>query len=227
MPKPNGDIRLCFDMRQANGAIFRERHPIPKVDEVLHDLNGSIVLSKLYIKWAFHQVELTETSRPITKFATHKGLFRCTRLMFGVSCAPEMCQRAIQQFLEGYDGVRNIHDDIIVHGQTTEEHDTRLKEAMEIIQNRGLKVNKEKCKFHTSELEFMGHLLSARGIGPSQAKVEAVAEARQPESAAVVRSFLGLVTSVRGSSLISRQYQNLSGDSQEKILISSVEKNTK
>ena len=89
--------------------------------------------------------------------------------------------------------MRNIHDDIIVHGETTEEHDKRLKEAMERIQNRGLTLNKERGKSHMSELEFMGHLLSARGIGPSQAKVEAVTEARQPESAAEVHSFLGLV----------------------------------
>ena len=193
MPKPNGDIRLCVDMRQANGAIVRERHPIPTVDEVLHDLNGSTVFIKLDIKWAFHQVELSETSRPITTFATHKRLLRYKRLMFGVSCAPEMYQRVIQQVLEGCDGVRNIHDDIIVHGQTTEDHDKRLEQAMERIQNRGLTLNKEKCKFHMCELEFMGHLLSARGIGPSQTKVEAVTEARQPESAAEVRSFLGLV----------------------------------
>ena len=193
MPKPNGAIRLCVNMRQANGAIVRERHPIPTVDEVLHDLNGSTVFSKLDIKWAFHQVELSETSRPITTFATHKGLFRYKRLMLGVSCAPEMYQRVIQQVLEGCDGVRNIHDDIIVHDQTTEDHDKQLEQAMERIQNRGLTLNKEKCKFHMSELEFLGHLLSAQGIGPSQTKVEAVTEVRQPESAAAVHSFLGLV----------------------------------
>ena len=130
MSKANGDICLCVDTRQANGAIVWERHPIPTVDEILHDLNGSTVFSKLDIKWAFHQVELSEASRPITTFATHKGLFRYKRLMFGVSCAPEMYQRVIQQVLEGCDDVRNIHDDIIVHGQTTEEHDKRLEDAI-------------------------------------------------------------------------------------------------
>ena len=113
--------------------------------------------------------------------------------MFGVSCAPEMYQRVSQLLLEDCDGVRNIHDDIILHGQTTEDHDKQLEQAMEGIQNRGLTLNKEKCKFHMSELEFMGDLLSARGIGPSHTKVEAVTEARQPEPAAQVHSFLGLV----------------------------------
>ena len=115
MPKPNGDIPICVDMRQANGAIVRERHPITTVHEILHDLNGNTVFSKLDIKWAFHQVELSEASRPITTFATHKGVFRYNRLMFGVSSVPEMYQRVIQQVSEGCDGVINIHDDIIVH----------------------------------------------------------------------------------------------------------------
>ena len=128
-------------------------------------------------------------ARPITTFVTHKGLFQYKRLMFGISCAPEMYQRVMQQALESCEGVRNIHDDIIVHGQTAEQHDARLDKALE----KGFMLNKEKRKFHMSEIEFMGHLLSARSIGPTQAKVEAVREARKPESVAEVRSFLGLV----------------------------------
>ena len=99
----------------------------------------------------------------------------------------------MQKALEGCEGVRNIHDDIIVYGKTAAQYDTRLEEAWERIQEKGLTLNKEKCKFHMSEIEFMGHLLSARGIGPTQAKVEAVTEARKPESVAEVPSFLGLV----------------------------------
>ena len=150
-------------------------------------------LQQTWIKWAFHQVELSEESRPITTFVTHKGLFRYKRLMFGVSCAPEMYQRVIQQALEGCEGMRNIHDDIIVHGRTTADHDKRLERVLERIQDKSLTLNKTKCLFHMTELEVMGHLLSARGIEPTQPKVEAVTEARQPESAAEVRSFLGLL----------------------------------
>ena len=73
--------------------------------------------------------------------------------------------------------MRNIPDDIIVHGQTREEHDKRLEEALKGFHERGLTLNKEKCKIHMSELEYMGHLLSSRGVGPSEAKVEAVTEA--------------------------------------------------
>lgn len=75
VPKPDGDIRICVDMRKANEAIERERHPIPTVEEVLHELNGSTVFSKLDLKWGFHQVELDAESRRITTFITHRGLY--------------------------------------------------------------------------------------------------------------------------------------------------------
>ena len=75
-PKASGDIRLCVDMRKANAAIIRERIPIPTVDEVLENLNGSAVFSKLDLCLGFHQIELDDGSRDITTFATHDGLFR-------------------------------------------------------------------------------------------------------------------------------------------------------
>ena len=97
VPKPTGDIRLCVDMRKANRAIVRERHPIPTVDDVLYQLNGSTTFRKLDLKWGFHQIELEEQSRNITTFITHKGLYRYKRLMFGISSAPELHQHTIQQ----------------------------------------------------------------------------------------------------------------------------------
>ncbi|XP_022809304.1 uncharacterized protein K02A2.6-like [Stylophora pistillata] len=90
VPKPSGDIRLCVNMRKAKEAIVRGRHPIPTVDEILYQLNGSKVFSKLDLKWGFHQFELEQQSRVITTFITHKGLYRYNRLMFGISSAPEL-----------------------------------------------------------------------------------------------------------------------------------------
>ena len=105
-------------MRRANRAIERERHPIPTVDDVLYQLNGSTVFSKLDLRWGFHQSELEEQSRKITAFIAHKGLFRYKRLMFGISSAPELYKHTIQQALQGCEGAYNIHDDIIIHGRT-------------------------------------------------------------------------------------------------------------
>ena len=85
VPKTDGDIPICVDMRRANSAIERERHPIPTIEEVLYDLNGSTVFSKLYLKCGFDQVELDERSCEITTSVTRRGLYRYKHLMFGVT----------------------------------------------------------------------------------------------------------------------------------------------
>ena len=79
-----------------NSAIERERHPIPTIEEVLYDLNGSTVFSKLDLKWGFHQVELDEKSREITTFITNRGLYRYKSLMFGVTSSPEKYQKIVK-----------------------------------------------------------------------------------------------------------------------------------
>jgi len=186
-------VRICIDMRRANEAVVRERHPIPPVDEVLPDLNQSTVFSKLDLTLGFHQVELEEASRAITAFVTHVGLFRYKRLMCGVNSATEMYQHIIRQVLQDCPGAANIADDIIVHGKGKEEHNERLAKVFNKLIKAGLTLNREKCQFGMSHLEFMGHLLTDRGIGPTQARVEAVQNAREPTCVSEVRSFLGLV----------------------------------
>ena len=123
VPKSDGEIRLCVG---ANEAVVRESHPILMVDEVLQNMNESAVFSKLDLKWGYHQIELENKSREITTFATHMGLFRYKRLMFGIMSAPELYQHIIQQILQGCNGVYNISDDIVVHGRNIREHDERL-----------------------------------------------------------------------------------------------------
>ena len=193
VPKPSGDIRLCVDMRRANEAVLRERHPIPTVDEILQNMNQSTVFSKLDLRWRFHQIELAEDSRGITTFTTHAGLFRYKRLMFGISSAPELYQHIIQQVLQGCEGAHNIADDIVIHGRGVEEHDRRLDGVFQRLKERGLTVNPDKCEFRIPRITFMGHVLSEKGIGPTEEKVKAVSDAREPENASEVRSFLGLV----------------------------------
>ena len=183
----------CVDMRRANEAIVRERHPIPTVDEVLEELNQSTVFSKLDLRLGFHQLELHEDSRPITTFITHLGLFRYKRLLFGVNSAPELYQHVIRQVLQDCPGASNIADDIVVHGRGTEEHDKRLVSVFRKLADAGLTLNRDKCKFRLSHLEFMGHLLTDQGVGPLPSRVEAIVNAREPTCASEVRSFLGLV----------------------------------
>jgi hypothetical protein len=113
--------------------------------------------------------------------------------MFGITSAPELYQHIIQQVLQGCDGAYSISDDLVVHGQSMEEHDARLNKVMERLREKGLTLNPDKCQFRIPKIEFMGHVLSEKGIAPTEAKVKAVLEAREPATASEVRSFLGLV----------------------------------
>ena len=192
-PKSEGDIRLCVDMRKANQAIVRERIPIPTVDEVVENLNGSAVFLKLDLRLGFHQIELDEESRDITTFATHEGLFRYKRLSFGVNSAPEKYQQIIRQVVSDIEGVLNIADDLVVHGKGIEEHDQSLHKVLQRLEEKNLTLNPMKCEFRMDKVVFMGLLLSKYGIGPTEERVRAVLEAAQPTTPTEVRSFLGMV----------------------------------
>ena len=113
--------------------------------------------------------------------------------MFGISCAHEMYLKVLHQVLQECDGAHNILDDVIVHAPTKEEHDKRFENVVRVLRTKGLTLNRDKCQFKMSHLKFMGHVLSARGIGPADVKVKAVVDAREPTNAAEVRSLLGVV----------------------------------
>ena len=106
MPKPSteNELKLCVDMRRVNEAILRVKYLIPTIDEILTDVNGATVFSKLDLKLCFHQIELDVNSRHLTTFVTHKGLFRYKRLMFEVSSATEEYQKTVQQVLQNCEG---------------------------------------------------------------------------------------------------------------------------
>ena len=192
VPKQNDEIRLCVDMRRANEAIIRERYPTPTVDEVLQNLNQSTVFSKLDPRWGYHQLELHPDSRSITTFTSHCGLCGYKRLMFGISSAPEVYQHVIQQALQGCEGIANISDDIIIPGRNSEEHDKRLQRVLKRLKEKNLTLNTEKCRFHMTQMVFMGLVLTNNGTGPAEDKVKAIVDAREPQNASEVRSFLGL-----------------------------------
>ena len=87
VPKKDGGVRICVDMRQANEAITRIRHPIPTVDDISFKLNGATHFSKLDLSQAYHQLELDEASRYITTFSTNFGLFRYKRSNYGTNAS--------------------------------------------------------------------------------------------------------------------------------------------
>ena len=88
-------VRICIDSRAINTAIEREKHPIPTLDEVIADMNGADTFSKIDLNKGYHQLELHLSSRGITTFTTHKGLYRYKRLCFGINSAVEIFQKKV------------------------------------------------------------------------------------------------------------------------------------
>lgn len=193
-PKPRNptEVRVCGDYRQANNAIKRERHPIPTVEELMENMDGATRYSKIDLKAGYHQIPLEKESRAITTFTTHRGLFRYKRLPFGINSASEVFQNAIETTIRGIDGVKNIADDIIVWGNTQQEHDQRVEQLFSRLQEKGLTVNPAKCLFNQKELWFYGFQLTPNGIKADPRKVDAIKNTTQPRDAKELRSFLGL-----------------------------------
>ena len=192
VPKKDGAVRICVDMRQANEAIKRIRHPIPTVEDISIELNGAKWFSKLDLSQAYHQLELHEDSRHITTFSTHIGLFRYKRLNYGTNAAAEIFQHTLQQQLQGLTGVKNIADDIIVYGKTREEHDNNLDKCLKRLFDRGFRLNKSKCSFLSQTLQFFGQTFSADGIKPDPTRILDLQNAPKPNNVHDVRSLLGM-----------------------------------
>lgn len=190
------EVRLCVDMRIANKAILREHYPLPTMDQILPKFNKARFFSKLDIKDAFHQIEISEGSRHITTFITNRGLFRYKRLMFGISCAPELFQKTLEKILLPCEGTLNFIDDIIVYGKDEREHEARLNNVLEVLKNYNVVLNREKCIFNARVVQFLGHQLSAEGVKPLDSYIKSVETFREPKTIEEVQSFLGLLNYV-------------------------------
>ena len=192
VPKKDGQVRLCVDMRLANEAIRRVGHPIPTVNDISFALNGAKFFSKLDLSQAYHQLELHEQSRYVTTFSTHVGLYRYKRLNYGTNAAAEIFQYTLQTALQGLEGVKNIADDIIVFGSTRAEHDKHLDKCLQRLAVKGLRLNQSKCDFLSSTLSFFGQVFSEEGTRPDPQRVADLLNAPQPSNAHDVRSLLGM-----------------------------------
>lgn len=191
-PKDPDNVRICIDMRAANRAIKRVKHPMPTVHELIHDLNGCKVFTKLDLRQGYHQIELHPDSRYITTFSTHLGLHRYKRLNFGVNAASEKFQQIIEQVLEGLEGVRNLSDDIIIASANNKLHEKHVRACLQRLMDRGLTANKSKCEFFKKSIEFFGSVFGEDGISPDPKKVRAVREAPKPTDKRGVKSILGM-----------------------------------
>ena len=189
--KANGQLRLCVDLRGPNAQIIAEVHPLPTIEDLQTRLQGQIY-SKIDLRSAYHQLELHPDSRNITAFLTHEGLMRFRRVPFGLVSAGSACQKLLDDLLRDVEGCGHYLDDILITGQTPQQHDERLRTVLDRLKKANVTINISKSVFRKTEIDFCGHRLSARGVSPTAATVQAVTDAPQPANVKELRSFLGL-----------------------------------
>lgn len=192
-PKPKGDVRICVDLTRLNQSVLREAYPLPSVDFTLGKLSKSKVFSKIDANSAFWQRKLSESSRLLTTFITPWGRFCFNRLPYGISTGSEQFQKCMNNILEGLEGVECEIDDLLVHGDSQEQHDIRLHAVLKRLQKSKLTLNKDKCLFSVSTIKALGQVISSEGISPDPGKVKAIIDIPVPKNVAEVRSFMGMV----------------------------------
>ena len=197
--KKNGKWRFCVDYRRLNSVTVKDCHPLPRVDDTLDALAGSVWFSTLDFSNGFWQLEVAEEDREKTAFTTGQGLYQWRSMPMGLSNSPATYQRMMELVLRGLPwNICMVYlDDVLLYSDTFERHLSSLREVFSRIKAAGLKLNPSKCHLARNHVVFLGHVISQQGLQPDPKNTEKVRKWPTPQSASEVRAFVGLCSYYR------------------------------
>ncbi|CAL9690550.1 unnamed protein product [Knipowitschia caucasica] len=174
--KKSGELRLCCDYRELNRKSVPDRHPIPRIQDMLDSLHGSSWFSVLDQGKAYHQGFLDPGSRPLTAFITPWGLYQWNRIPFGLSSAPAEFQRSMEDCLKGLrDAICQPYlDDNLVHSPSFETHLQHIRDVLQRYQTHGVKLTPHKCDVFKRQVRFLGRMVSEQGYTMDPAEIAPV-----------------------------------------------------
>ena len=194
--KKDGSLHFCIDFRRLNALTVKDSHPLPHICETLESLAGAAHYSTFDLNSGFWQVPMDVESKQYTAFTLGSmGLYECESMPFGLCNAPPTFQRLMQNCL----GKLNLTycliylDDVIVFSEMPEEHLQRLHVVFDHLREHGLKLKPSKCDVFKSEINYLAHHVSQKGVLPSKKNLESIAQCPRPDTYTKVKSFVGLV----------------------------------
>ena len=190
--KKDGSLRLCIDYRQLNRVTIRNQYPLPRIDELFDQLQGSRVYSKIDLRSGYHQLRVQESDVPKTAFRTRYGRYEFLVMSFGLTNAPaafmDLMNRVFHPYLDRF--VIVFIDDILVYSGSSEEHSEHLRIVLQTLRERQLYAKLSKCQFWLDRVAFLGHVISIEGVSVDPKKIEAVVNCKPPKNVSEVKSSL-------------------------------------
>ena len=195
--KNSKEIRLCLDPRDLNRSVMREHYHIKTREEILAELGSPQFFSELDLRHAYWQIPLTDDSKLLTTFSTHRGRYCFNVAPFGMNSISEVCQKIVEQTItEGLPGVLAYQDNIFVVGNSLTQHDHRLHQTLEKCRQAGITLNFDKCSFRQTSIMFIGEKISAKGIEADPDKVREIRDWKPPHDVQSLQSFFGMLNFV-------------------------------
>ena len=166
MKKKDGSLRLCIDYRQLNRVTIRNQYPLPRIDDLVDQLHGARVFSKIDLRSWYDQLKIKGIDVPKKTFTTHYKHYEFMVMPFGFTNAPaafmDLMNRVFRQYLDRF--VIVFIDDILVYSSSREKHVEHLRIVLETLREHQLYAKLSKCQFWLDRVAFLGHIISAEGI---------------------------------------------------------------
>ncbi|KAL4347857.1 hypothetical protein GQ457_17G010820 [Hibiscus cannabinus] len=187
-------MRLCIDYRQLNRVTIKNKYPLPRIENLFDQLKDASVFSKIDLWSGYYQMRVKEADVPKTAFRTRYCHFEFLVMPFGLTNAPaafmDLMNRIFKPYLDKFIVV--FINDILIYSRNKDEHAQHLRIFLQTLRDRQLFAKFSKCEFWLSEVAFLGHVISAKGIMVDLKKVQTILDWRPPRNVGEVRSFLGL-----------------------------------
>ncbi|GKB99151.1 putative reverse transcriptase domain-containing protein [Tanacetum coccineum] len=192
--KKDESFRMCIDYRELNKLTIKNRYPLPRIDDLFDQLQGSSVYSKIDLRSGYHQLRVRDEDIPKTDFRIRYGHYEFQVMPFGLTNAPvvfmDLINRVCKPYLDKF--VIVFIDDILIYSRNEEEHANHLRIILELLRKEKLYAKFSKCDFWIRMVQFLGHLIDSQGLHVDPAKIEAVKNWASPTTPTEVHQFLGL-----------------------------------